>query len=226
MRSAGLPTPPWRTLPQLDSGEREARGTFIIKSVWEHASIGLEGDCVVEVRSAAALMDAMLRLRGRMGGECFAERFLDGHEYCVAMLDSPNGPQALPPARMRFGGGTGSERVIGYRAKWDEEAPEYDLVRRDFDSCAADAALCRDLTSTALACWKAFGLSGYARVDFRTGAHGEVNIIDINANPCLSPDAGFAAALERAGIPYADAVRRILEAALVWHDAGRSVRRK
>jgi D-alanine-D-alanine ligase len=36
-------------------------------------------------------------------------------------------------------------------------------------------------------------------------------ILEINTNPCLSPDAGFAAALERAGIPFDDAIRRIVQ---------------
>jgi D-alanine-D-alanine ligase len=38
--------------------------------------------------------------------------------------------------------------------------------------------------------------------------------LEINANPCLSPDAGFAAALDRASIPFDQAVDRILTDAL------------
>ena len=58
----------------------------------------------------------------------------------------------------------------------------------------------------ALACWQLFALDGYARVDFRVDGSGMLFVLEINANPCLSPDAGFAAALEQAGIGYAEAI--------------------
>jgi D-alanine-D-alanine ligase len=43
---------------------------------------------------------------------------------------------------------------------------------------------------------------------------GEPYILEINANPCLSPDAGFAAAAAQAGLGSDDVIRRILDAAL------------
>ena len=48
---------------------------------------------------------------------------------------------------------------------------------------------------------------------------GRLWVLEINANPCLSPDAGFAAALERAGIAYVDAIGRILADGCVPHNA-------
>jgi D-alanine-D-alanine ligase len=39
-------------------------------------------------------------------------------------------------------------------------------------------------------------------------------VLEINTNPCLSPDAGFAAALQQAKIKYHDAIGLIIDNAL------------
>jgi D-alanine-D-alanine ligase len=63
-------------------------------------------------------------------------------------------------------------------------------------------------------CWQIFGLGGYARVDFRVDGDGRPWILEINTNPCLSPDAGFAAAVQQSGLTFAEAVDRILSDAI------------
>jgi len=72
------------------------------------------------------------------------------------------------------------------------------------------------LKDLALRCWKAFGLAGYARVDFRVDGAGRPWILEINTNPCLSPDAGFVAAAARAGLCFDDVVLRILDPAVEY----------
>jgi D-alanine-D-alanine ligase len=51
-------------------------------------------------------------------------------------------------------------------------------------------------------------------VDFRLDASGAPQVIDLNPNPCMAPDAGFPAAAARAGLGYPELVGRILDAAL------------
>ena len=77
-----------------------------------------------------------------------------------------------------------------------------------------DQPLLERLSRLAREAWCLFGLGGYARVDFRVDDAGQPWILEINANPCLSPDAGFAAALTRASIPFPQAIARILQDAL------------
>ena len=213
LRAAGIPTPDWRTLSALSAPGADAQGRFIVKSVWEHASIGLGDDAVPRVDCAGDLC-ALLRERAPLlGGECFAERYVEGREFNVAVLDGPRGPQVLPVAEMLFTGqwaeGT---RILGYAAKWEQDSQAYRATQRSFELGPDGAPLARALADSALNCWWAFDLCGYARVDFRVGADGVPMVIDVNANPCLSPDGGFRAALRRAGLGFEEAVMRIVQA--------------
>jgi D-alanine-D-alanine ligase len=146
-----------------------------------------------------------------LGGACFAERYIAGREFNLSLLAGPAGPQVLPPAEIVFDGFTDDmPRIVDYRAKWDAAAFAYHHTPRRFDFAANDHDLLTRLQVMARHCWESFGLQGYARVDFRVDEAGRAWVLEINANPCLAPDAGFAAALERAGVSYAEAVGRIL----------------
>jgi D-alanine-D-alanine ligase len=54
-------------------------------------------------------------------------------------------------------------------------------------------------------------LKGYARVDFRVDPSGQPWILEVNTNPCLSPDGGFYAAAERASLTFNQVIKRIID---------------
>lgn len=218
----GIPTPAWIDRPALLRGAPLPRGPLIVKSVTEHASTGLDDASVLTPADPAQLLAALDRAAERHGGEWFAEAYAPGREFNVALLDSPEGPQVLPVAEMLFTNfAPDRPRVVGYAAKWDEASADYAGAVRNFEFPAGDDSLLESLARLARGVWDAFGLAGYARVDFRADEAGRPLVIDVNANPCLSPDAGFAAALTRANIPYPAAVARILDAALARTPAAR-----
>ena len=64
-----------------------------------------------------------------------------------------------------------------------------------------------------MATWHAFELRGYARVDFRVDQRGDPWIIDVNTNPCLTPGAGYAAAVQESGLSFAQAIEQIVATA-------------
>ena len=78
------------------------------------------------------------------------------------------------------------------------------------DFCPEDSFLLSQLQDIAKNCWHLFGLRGYARVDFRVDKDGNPWVLEINANPCLSLEAGFAAAIELAGVKYHKAIEYIV----------------
>jgi D-alanine-D-alanine ligase len=231
MRASNLPTADWIELDPsrravathtvggaVGGGAFPKSASWIVKSVWEHASIGLDEDSVVSVATREALEAEVRRRLPALGGEGFAEKFIDGREFNLSLIEAagtPGVPEILPPAEMVFEGyGENKPKVIGYRAKWDESSEEYHRTVRTFEFGREDAALLERLRGVARRAWEVFGLSGYARVDIRIDQRNEPWILEVNTNPCIAPDAGFAAALGRAGIAYPDAVARIVSAAM------------
>jgi D-alanine-D-alanine ligase len=213
----GLPTPHWLDLEAMlaDAPAQPDTGAeYLLKSVWEHASQGLDAGGIVHARSGRDLLLPCLRRMSRHGGQWFAEAFVEGREFNLALLDAGDGTRVLPPAETVFHLAPGQRAIVDYDAKWNPESHAYHHTPRRFDFPLEDAALLQSLQSLALACWHRLGLAGYARVDFRVDRAGSPWIIDVNANPCLAPDAGFAAAMERHGLDYARGVEAIALAAL------------
>lgn len=212
LRDAGLPTADW--LSGDHDGPQTLKGPFILKAVFEHASFGMDDSAVIDVDGEFELRRKLSETAARLRRPCFAEQYIDGREFNLSLLCQRGGVQVLPPAEIRFEGfAAGQPKIVGYQAKWAADSPEYLGTPRTFDFPATDQRLLDQLRSLAETCWQRFALRGYARVDFRVDQSGQPWILEINANPCLSPDAGFAAALRQAGVPWESALDRIL------HDA-------
>jgi D-alanine-D-alanine ligase len=212
LQAASIATPPW---VEGVAGLRAGTGfpfPAIIKSVWEHASIGLDDRAVVF--DAGRLGEELEQRRRSSQGDCFVEAYIEGREFNAALLAGEPGPEVLPLAEIRFVDfPRGRPRVVGYRAKWDKDSFEYEHTPRCFDFPAEDRVVLTRLADIARQCWKVCDLRGYARVDFRVDREGRPWVLEINANPCISPDSGLVAAAERAGIGYDAMIARIIRAA-------------
>lgn len=219
LRAEGLPTPDWSTTDARDGdpGGVFRPGRYIVKSVWEEASVGLNDACVFDAARPVDLVQAIKRHSADQGGAAFAERYIDGREFNLSILGGPDGPQVLPPAEMLFVDYPADKpRIVNYAAKWDETAFEFHHTPRRFEFANADRPLLAELSELALRCWNLFGVRGYARVDFRIDREGRPWILEMNVNPCIAPDSGFIAAAAAADLSFDDVIERIL--ADVPHD--------
>jgi D-alanine-D-alanine ligase len=211
MRAHEIATPEWLTGTDAADGRGDDSGTWIVKSLWEHASLGLDDESVVKGRSAAARR--MERCLETFGGQWFAERYIDGREFNISVLEQNGQPYVLPIAEMTFVDYPAEKpKIVGYSAKWDENAAEYGATERRFG--ALEATERRALTNVAMRCWTLFGLRGYARVDIRMDQQGIPWVLEVNANPCLARDAGFVAAATEAGFRYRQIIEMVLHAAI------------
>jgi D-alanine-D-alanine ligase len=226
LKASGISTPPWVYDRDVAGDVRLNGGPFIIKSVWEHASIGLGADAVIHVSDPARLCSEMDRRREQLGGDCFAEIYIEGREFNLSLLAREDGPEVLPPAEIHFASyPPGALRIVDYDAKWNTESFAYHHTPRSFDFSDEDNALVEQLIAIARDCWKIFDLHGYARVDFRVDSLGKPWVLEVNANPCLSPDGGFVAAAGRAGWSFTRVIERIMKDR-VWGKAAGSVRKQ
>jgi D-alanine-D-alanine ligase len=214
MHYAGIATPAWVDQEGQGSGTNNA-DTYLIKSSWEHASIGLDEDSLISYTNKETLLQEMSRRKEKLGGSCYAEAYIDGREFNVALISGKEGVEVLPIAEMLFQDYAPDKlKIVDYKAKWIADSFEYNNTIRTYDFPEKDADLISDLRDIALRCWNLFSLRGYARVDFRVDSNGKAWVLEVNSNPCLSPDAGFAAALEQANVKYHEAIGLILENAL------------
>ena len=202
-------TPAWMTFDDVLDGKFFGEAPFIVKSIRDHASIGLDEESVFFDRGSLV---AEVKRKREIKNNFFIEQFIDGREFNLSLLGGFDRPEILPPAEIRFIDYPDDKpRIVGYRAKWESSSLEYKSTVRSFDFHEEDKALINELSSIALSCWELFGLRGYARVDFRVDKKGIPYVLEINTNPCISPDAGFIASAKEAGLNVKDVIKRIID---------------
>lgn len=200
-----IPTPSW-LLPGNDfipSSEEQ----FIIKPIWEDGSAGITDDSIVQ---GDFLKDEGKRKELKIKG-CFLEAFIQGREFNLSVIAGEGGPIVLPVAEMQYiDYPAGKPKILNYASKWDPDSIEYHKTIRTFDIPEKDKTLIGKMVHITRQCWDIFEIKGYVRVDFRVDEQNNPYVLEVNANPCLSPDAGFPATCLAGGINYTQMIERIL----------------
>jgi D-alanine-D-alanine ligase len=179
----------------------------ILKPRFQDASIGIEQESIF-------LDDLSLRegIKGFFDrfGSLLVEEYVGGREFNVSLFGYPS-PSAFPLAEIDFSAfPEGLFPIVGYRAKWDTSSFEYHHTPRKFPQ-GLPSSLRYEVEDIALECFHLLMLRDYGRIDMRVDDDGQIYVLEVNANPCLSPDAGFAAAAQQAGMSYTDMVGTLVE---------------
>lgn len=206
MRLHHLPTADFFAMDELHL--LDATKTYIVKPIWEEASVGIDAHSVFTLADS----EKVEQLAHLSPKHYFVEEYIEGREFNISMLNKDGRVEVLPPAEMLFSSYfTGKPKVVGYKAKWDENSEEYQQTNRAFDTLEKQPLLKQKLEQVCIDTWKAFNLSGYARVDFRVDNADNIYILEINGNPCIAPDSGFVAAIQHTGYTLETMVERIIQ---------------
>jgi D-alanine-D-alanine ligase len=221
LAGGSLPTPPFFELRaehlnlsaeklQTELTACGVRWPALVKPASEDASQGIHQSSVT--RNATELRAAVERVVRAYGYPVLIERFIDGREFNIAVIDDPT-PRALPIAEIVFDRSAGDRwPIVTYDAKWATGSEE---DRATVPACPAelDQATAQRLASLAIDAVRLTGCRDYARIDLRVSPDGEPFILEVNANPDLSPSGGLVHQLAAAGISHDDFLVRLIERA-------------
>jgi D-alanine-D-alanine ligase len=208
LKDQGIRTPPYLMYDGINSLDFHAlKYPVILKPRFQDASIGIEQESI--------FIDDLSLREGINGfferfGSLLVEEYVGGREFNVSLFGYPS-PSALPLAEIDFSAfPEGLFPIVGYRAKWDTSSFEYYHTPRKFPQ-GLSSSLRQGIEGVALECFHLLMLRDYGRIDMRVDDDGQIYVLEVNANPCLSPDAGFVAAAQQAGMSYADMVETLME---------------
>jgi D-alanine-D-alanine ligase len=206
LQQNNIPTPAYFSTKETARLKPDTR--YILKPTSEDGSVGLDEDAVFTTEH----LQMIEKIKLLPSSHYFIEEFIEGREFNISVLGGKGKVDVLPPAEMLFlDYPEGKPRMLGYTAKWNEDSVEYKNTTRAFDKLSSESALYKELIRLTHQCWDCFDLKGFARVDFRVDNNDKPYVIEINGNPCISPDSGFIAAGHIAGFSNREIIQRIIE---------------
>ena len=205
----GIPTPAFAVfndarVARLPKG---LQFPLFVKSTTDDASLGIAQASIVH--DLAALRERVAFVYERNRSAVLVEEFIDGRECYVGVLGNET-LTTLPAWELDFGTMPTQLATIATRkVKWDfDYRQRHGIGSRPATELppGADKAMAR----IAREVYRALGLSGFARMDFRVRADGRVFVLEANANPHLAAHEDFARSAAAAGIEYPALIERLL----------------
>jgi D-alanine-D-alanine ligase len=209
VRAAGVTTPDWVALPHSTFRELGAAAVLdlivarlglplMVKPASGGSSLGVQK--VSRVEDLPAAMVSCFAY----GDTVMVERFVDGVELALSVVDLGQGPESLPAVEIVPESG-----VFDYTSRYTPGMTEYHAPARVSDTVAARAA------EVALTVHRALGLSDLSRTDAIVTEDGEVHFLEVNVSPGLTETSMFPMALEAAGHTLGEVLAGLLERAAI-----------
>ena len=208
LKSAGIPVP-YGIVVDLEEAPNleDLTPPYIVKPIREDGSAGITS------KSVTSNPDEVVALVEKIHKEyeqaAIVEEYIEGRELTVPIIGDKH-PKVLAIGEMDFSSLPKKEpKIITYRGKWDAHDPLDHHYPAELDP-----ALQKRIERIAIKAYKELGMRDYARIDMRIAENRRPYIIEVNANPLLSPEAGFATAAEIAGMTYKEVIQMIIDCTL------------
>jgi D-alanine-D-alanine ligase len=211
-------TPDFAIFPRGRKARRPGRLTFplIVKSATLDASIGISQASLVD--NDERLYERIRFMHESVGSDAIVEQYIEGRELYVGILGNEK-LLALPVWELLFSGLPQDRPRIA-----TEHVKSVESYRRRYKISTGPApdlpeALTTRIQTVCKRVYQILNLSGYARIDLRLTAEGEVYVLEANPNPQLARGEDLADSAAAAGIEYGPLLQRIVNLGLAWAPA-------
>jgi D-alanine-D-alanine ligase len=152
------------------------------------------------------------KVSARFRGYALVEQFLDGREFNASVLGN-NDLSLVEISEITYTLPPGLPKILTFESKWFEETEYY---KGTGVCCPAqiDSALRKTIADAVLKSANAAGCCGYARVDMRQDKDGTIKVLEVNANPDVTPELGIARQAAARGMSYSRLIQKIIDLAL------------
>jgi D-alanine-D-alanine ligase len=192
---------------------RRIRYPLFVKSTTDDASLGIAQASVVT--NAADLKQRVEFVIEQHKSDVLVEEFIEGRELYVGLLGNQRITR-FPVWELNFGSmGENGSAIATRKVKWDAKY----RARYGIDSAPAGElppGVEAQLDRLSRRIYRALGLTGYARVDFRMRPDGSLYALEANANPHLARDEDFSCAAAAAGRDYPALLDSIVKLGLTY----------
>lgn len=209
-----IKTPRFQVFPKNKKNKKNESLQYplIVKCLTEEASLAISKASVVH--SDEKLLERVDYINQKIGVDAIVEEFIEGREFFVGILGNDK-LSALPVWELKFENVERPEKEFySNRAKWNTKYRSRKGIKTEAASLSKEKT--DEIHKICKTTYKHLNLSGYARVDLRMANNGEVYIIEVNPNPCISRIDEFASSAESIEISYTDLLKDILKLAKSW----------
>ncbi len=211
LKSYGIKTPDAITLQPdevITKNKIRLNYPLIMKLEEEDASIGISEYSVVG--NFNELKRHFDFLKKTYNKKIIVEEYITGRELNVAILNG----KVLPISEIDFTGlPENLPKIVTYDGKWIENSTYYNHTK---PVCPAKLSvkIKNKIEKIALQAYRVMNCRDYARVDIRLSKENIPYVIEVNPNPDVSSDSGFARAAAAAGMNYSQLLETITNLAL------------
>jgi D-alanine-D-alanine ligase len=211
LQEHGVPTPQFFAFNQtafrelgaadaLPAIEERLAFPIVVKPSSQGSALG------IKFARTAADVPAALVAAFSYDAKVLLERYVDGRDLAVSVLDGPDGPVALPVVE--------AVPHAGDEGDFYDFQARYEIGRTEF-VCPADLpdGVTERAQELALRTYELLGCYGFGRVDLMLADDGELFVLEANPIPGLTETSLLPQAAEEAGIGFDELVGRILESA-------------